>query len=382
MSKWICLCLLLLAAPAWSDLVYTADGQPLYGQVRTGETGTVTVDSGEGPLVTLRREEVSIIEFRPPAAVHARTGSPQVVLRNGDRLNGTLRQIWPPAVVREEGTVLVPPAWVSTVRVKPGAALGAAGERDAVELANGDRVEGHVEGFHEGRLRVNTSLGPLAIDPTRVRGLVMARGEAPSPPERGDAAGIQASVETLDGERVTGEWLSLSATDIRLKPAWGAEIVLPVERATRLSVLNGRLTFLSDLHPAEVQETPYFDEPRPFQVDHSQGGRALRLGGRIFSRGLGVHSRSLLTYALAGSFKTFAATIGVDSEVGNGGSVIFRVMGDERPLFESPVIRGGDPPVLVSVDVSGVLLLRLEVDYADHGDLADHADWAEARLLK
>ena len=74
--------------------------------------------------------------------------------------------------------------------------------------------------------------------------------------------------------------------------------------------------------------------------------------------------------------------IGIDSEVGNGGSVVFRVIGDERPLFESPVMRGGDAPLAVSVDVTGVLLLRLEVDQADHGDVADHADWAEARLLK
>jgi hypothetical protein len=29
-----------------------------------------------------------------------------------------------------------------------------------------------------------------------------------------------------------------------------------------------------------------------------------------------------------------------------------------------------------------VLLLRLEVDYADAGDVADHADWADARLLR
>jgi hypothetical protein len=381
MRNWLPLFLLMLAAPARSDLVYTADGQPIYGQVRADETGTVTVDSGEGAPVTLRREEVSVIEFRPPAAVHPRTTAAQVVLRNGDRLSGALRQIWPPAVVRDGGSIVIPPAWVAAVRVKSGPALGAAGERDAVELANGDRVEGHLEGFHDGRLRVSTSLGPLAVDPSRVRGLVMARGEAPTPNSGGEGR-IQASVETLDGERITGDWLAISATDIRLKPAWGAEISLPLERATRLSVLNGRLVFLSDLRPTEVQETPYFDEPRPFRIDRSQGGRALRLGGRIYSRGLGVQSRSALTYALAGSFQNFAAMIGIDSEVGNGGSVVFRVVGDERPLFESPVMRGGDPPVPVSVDVSGVLLLRLEVDYADHGDLADHADWAEARLLK
>jgi len=39
----------------------------------------------------------------------------------------------------------------------------------------------------------------------------------------------------------------------------------------------GRLVFLSDLQPTEVQETNYFDSPRPFRTDRSQGGRPLRL---------------------------------------------------------------------------------------------------------
>jgi hypothetical protein len=39
-------------------------------------------------------------------------------------------------------------------------------------------------------------------------------------------------------------------------------------------------------------------------------------------------------------------------------------------------------PVEINVDVKRVLILRLEVDYADAGDVADHADWADARLLR
>jgi hypothetical protein len=186
----------------------------------------------------------------------------------------------------------------------------------------------------------------------------------------------------MAGERITGEWLALTSKEIRLKPSWGPELAVPLERLTRLTVLNGRLVFLPDIRPAEVQETPFFDTPHPFRIDRSQGGRPLRLGGRVYARGLGVHARSALTYALAGSFKSFAATLGVDSEVGNGGSVVFRVIGDDKPLYESPVLRGGDTPLAVTVDVSGVLLLRLEVDEAENADVADHADWAEARLLK
>jgi NPCBM/NEW2 domain-containing protein len=373
-----CASLWLFPSAARAELVYTADGRALYGQVRVGAAATVVVDGGDGSPVTLRREEVSSIEFRPPAPDESHASSPLVVLRNGDHFSGPLRQLWPPAVSRGGATVVVPPSWVAAVRIKPGAAAGTAGELDVVELSNGDRVEGRVEGFRDGRLQVSAPIGALSIDPHRIRGLILARGDAPLDP----APGIQVTLETMAGERLTGEWLALTSSEIRLKPSWGPEMAVPLERATRLTVLNGRLVFLSDIHPTEVQETPFFDTPHPFRVDRSQGGRPLRLGGRVYARGLGVHARSALTYALAGSFKTFATTLGVDSEVGNGGSVIFRIVGDDKPLYESPIFRGGDTPLPVTVDVSGILLLRLEVDEAENADVADHADWAEARLMK
>jgi len=126
----------------------------------------------------------------------------------------------------------------------------------------------------------------------------------------------------------------------------------------------------------------YLDGDYPYRANQSASGRPLRLGGKVYPRGIGVHSYSSLKYALDGKFKTFAATLGIDSAVGAHGSVIFRVLGDDKLLFESPVARGGDDPLELSLDVSQVGVLRLEVDYADYGDIADHADWANAHLLR
>ena len=36
----------------------------------------------------------------------------------------------------------------------------------------------------------------------------------------------------------------------------------------------------------------------------------------------------------------------------------------------------------VSVDVTGAKRLRLLVEFADHGDVQDHANWLDARVVR
>ena len=63
-GSFVALC--SINTPAHAELVYTAEGQTVYGQVRAGEApGTIVVDSGDGAPTTLRRDEVSAIDFRP-----------------------------------------------------------------------------------------------------------------------------------------------------------------------------------------------------------------------------------------------------------------------------------------------------------------------------
>ncbi len=64
------------------------------------------------------------------------------------------------------------------------------------------------------------------------------------------------------------------------------------------------------------------------------------------------------------------------------GSVVFRVRGDGRLLFESGETTGSDPPREIAVDVAGVRRLTLECDESGDLDLGDHADWAAARLIR
>jgi hypothetical protein len=62
--------------------------------------------------------------------------------------------------------------------------------------------------------------------------------------------------------------------------------------------------------------------------------------------------------------------------------VRFRVFVDGQPKYASPILRGGDRPVPISVDVTSAKRLDLVVDFADRADELDHADWLDARLVK
>jgi len=110
----------------------------------------------------------------------------------------------------------------------------------------------------------------------------------------------------------------------------------------------------------------------------SADGRGLSIGKHPFSHGVGTHANSTFRLDLGGKGETFTASVGVDDETGGRGTVVFRVVGDGKTLWESSVIRGGAAATPVSVDLHGVKKLLLAVDDAGDGIDFDHADWAEA----
>lgn len=123
-----------------------------------------------------------------------------------------------------------------------------------------------------------------------------------------------------------------------------------------------------------------------YERDRSNGesrfrdGRTIEINDVQYGRGLGVHAKSDLRYQLFGRFKSFLADVGVDDEVGPGGSVIFEVWLDGARKFVSPLLKGTDAAVPVSLDVTGVNELKLIVLDGGDGITRDHADWAGARV--
>nr|WP_137813592.1 NPCBM/NEW2 domain-containing protein [Gandjariella thermophila] len=124
----------------------------------------------------------------------------------------------------------------------------------------------------------------------------------------------------------------------------------------------------------------------PAERDRSNGeapdgdGRTLTVGGVTFVHGLGTNARSEIRYDLGSRCTRFTASVGVDDEVGDRGSVVFQVYADGRKVADSGLLRGTDGVRQISADVSGAALLHLTV--LDGGDTADydHADWGNATI--
>jgi len=161
--------------------------------------------------------------------------------------------------------------------------------------------------------------------------------------------------------------------DAKLTPATGAPAV--VAAATPIAS-SGEETALSALTPASA-----VNGYGNYRNNTSNDGKTIKLNGVTYASGLGVHANSQLIYNLGGKYQWFTSDVGVDDEVGSGGSVVFQVYGDGQLLFDSGKMTGNSTTQSMKVDVSGKSQLKLVVTDGGNGINSDHADWAGARLI-
>jgi len=107
----------------------------------------------------------------------------------------------------------------------------------------------------------------------------------------------------------------------------------------------------------------------------------IRLGGVEYPHGIGTRSISEFVIDLKGNATRFTSTVGIDDAIkGNLGSVVFEVWADDTRVASSGLMRPGDAPKSLSVDLKGARVLTLLVD--DGGDTSndDEVAWGGAMI--
>ena len=174
--------------------------------------------------------------------------------------------------------------------------------------------------------------------------------------------------------------LTPSALASRFAKPWKTDLV---DSLVFLQPLGGRAVYLSDLPPAAYKHVPFLDLEWPLARDKNVLGYPLRSpDGTLHPKGIGMHSAAVVAWVLNKPYRKLEAELCLDERAGDSGSAVFRVLVDGETRYSSPEIRGGQPPVPISVDVTGARQLRLLVSYGDRGDSRDYANWLDARLVE
>lgn len=248
---------------------------------------------------------------------------------------------------------------------------------DRLLLENGDELSGRVVAVSDKGVEFTSEVGPVSVGAERVVALALDPGlwRKPVPPARRMLVGFN------DGTLLSATSLTAAEGQAKLQVA-DVELIAKAEVPVFLQTLGGQATYLSDLTPAGYRHLPYLSTPWDYQLDAAATGARLRAGGRLFAKGIGMHSAARLTFRLQRPYRRFEADLAIDDQTHGRGSVVFRLFAGSQQIYQSAVVRGGAKPLSVSVGIEGVRQLSLVVDYADRGDMLDRADWLNARLIE
>ncbi|MDX1946414.1 MAG: NPCBM/NEW2 domain-containing protein [Pirellulaceae bacterium] len=320
---------------------------------------------------------------------------------------GLGRGLWdestlPRAAVR---AILHQPPAAALARDKLLSELGKVTTEDRLHLAGGESISGLlVSAPLDGpflpadappppvfRILPRGATEPLAIPAGKVIALSLAG------PDLAAKIGSGAWLGLADGSLIQAVKFVIRAGGVSVQLLAGGELKTTLvgrdnpdrtfwDEVTLVQPVSPRVGWLSDLPPLGYRHIPYLSVAWPYAADASTSGGRLRAGGRAYRKGLGMHTTSRLAYDVAG-YRTFAAELAIDEAAGDGGSAIFKVLLEIAPsewtvAYESAILRGGDEPVPISIDLRGARRMALIVEFADRGDELDHANWLDARLEK
>jgi hypothetical protein len=385
--------LLLAAAPARAGevLVRPAEGEERRGQLAGIDGKGLLLAAADGSTAKFELADLMAVEF-PAAAAPEAAGCARLYTIAGDEIpakvesdaEGRLRASgpWTGAfeVPMKSLSALLLPAGLKDERLR--AELAARGRRrDRVFLPGGDYREGSLESLGAEGLKFKSVIGEETFKLADVCALAFTELKPWKPP-----AGSHCLAELAGGGHVSGAPVRLDGDFIEWRTLDGLGLRLAAGAIAAIRVRGARVTYLSDLAPAAVEERPFI-AGLPFvwkwRADRDVLGGPLKLGGTAYGRGLGVAAYTKLVYKLDAGYRRFKAAAGVSDATAAGGHTLFRVLVDGKEVFATkPLVGRGDRPVSVDVSVEKARELALVIDFGDGSDLGDLGGWGDARLIR
>lgn len=390
-TAWLAAFLVLVVSSSRAAIIYTVSAElvdaTLDGFTPDGSLA-ITADSRKSHIDLAKIHRICVNEIPP---VRNAAATVDVYTATGSRISGKLA---PPARAL---AVLSAAVGKTPIDMDAGDLLGVhflgakgeglAGDRFSAELARPDR--------DSDTLFVMSDKGvvPFSVAVTKIAPDAVAfhwRGEDRTIETRKVAAIIfansaqrnpqPATVALSDTTVLCGSIVSLNHSAVEIDVA-GTKALIPMASVLSIELANPNVAYLSALQPTSIKEVPFFNHIWKHRLDRNVAGNPLTLDGKEYARGIGCHTQTELTYDLGGRYNKFAAVIGIDDQARPRGSVQFIVLVDGKQVF-SQTLTGRDRAMPIALDISGANRLTLIAGFAEDASIGDHADWADARVMR
>ena len=396
---------LLLAAGAGrvsSEEIWLYDNQHVYGLIQRVVDGKLAVFLPTGKEQLIPLEDVIAIRFLGRNPLLIQSGTQEFRFINGGTIRGQILGYAGDKIKTDtamagvidfdlahvKGFVSLPMIGFSSLKAEEmveGETTAKTKNKDLLIDRRGSEISGVLREFERTHIQVDID-DLLQVTPMKILYLKGVRMADSARSERKPWAGdIMVAVTGRDNSVLVGKLTDIRFHKWGLQTAWRPESPLEVSlnEISMVQIMGGKVQYLSQLTPVKVEEKTTLAPPQPYQMNRSCQKDSLSIAGKRYPWGVGVHADSELTFLINARFQEFRSDIGIDSRIGNRGSIVFTVLGDGKQLYQSPVVKGADPkPREVAVSVAGVKYLTLKVTNANDLDLGDVANWGSARLLQ
>jgi hypothetical protein len=249
-------------------------------------------------------------------------------------------------------------------------------DADRTLLTNGDVAEGFVSAIGADGVSIEGTFGETLV-PHR---LVVAVRLATARPTPAQSPYFRVTLRTSGRIAMTGFDWSGGVAQARLRH--GGHVRVEAVRIVSVDAVGGRWEWLSLHQPISYEHTPMLSLDWPYMPDRNVLGGPITVAGETFEHGVGVHSRSSLTYDLQGAYREFVTSFGVDDNSGPNADVSVFVLVDGKRRFDQAHIRPGKLFGPIRLDITQANRIELIVDFGDNGDLQDRVNWVEAALIR
>ncbi len=382
---------LLVAAPvARADDLRTLSGKNVSGKLQRIDADAIVIET-DGGAVSTPLSQALLLDLRPARVVPGSVKYSEVRLLDDTELRATQ--------VRYSGKE-VELTLLSGETLKLPLATVASVLRDAHDPGIRKQFRNALQGkarsdriviFKDGELNtIEGTLGEVAADgksiefkrdgsaPIKARfdllhGLVFLRTDVPA--DSAICKVIDQEGDTLMASKLRYDGATLTVTT----PA-GLSLPLKGEVLARLDFNLGRLTYLSDLEPTKLNDSPFFGGFLTFRKDVNQDGRPIVLLDKSFSKGITLEGGDAVEYNLGGKYKDFKAYLGADVRSAEGalGKTTVTIYCDGQKRLSETVSPAELRPI--AVNVKDVTTLRIVVEGPNFTGLSAYATLADARI--